>query len=74
MMVGRKRCGSKTVEPDFRVLECLNDAMSGPFVLSGVAVFQELLGDISLLLGSEKFDTRGVAVDEKIHGNRDDDS
>ena len=46
---------AKTVEPDFRVLECLNDAMPGkPFVLSGVAVFQELLGDIFLLLGSEK--------------------
>ena len=72
MMAGRKRCGSKTVEPVFLVFECLNDAMSGPFVLSGVAVFQ-LLGDISLLLGSEKSDTRGVAVDEKIHGNRDDD-
>ena len=65
---------AKTVEPDFRVLECSNDAMPGkPFVLSGVAVFQELLGDISLIPGSEKSDTRGVAVDEKIHGNRDDD-
>ena len=50
---------AKTVEPDFRDLECLNDAMPGPFVLSGVAVFQELLGDISLLLGSENLTPMG---------------
>jgi len=66
---------SETVEPDLWVLECLNDASPGKFLLSSsvATVFLESRYDVLPLLGCKELGGGGVVVDKEVCENGDDD-
>jgi hypothetical protein len=56
-----------SVEPDLRVLECLNHTVpSKLFVLNGVAIFFEPCDNMLPFLGSQESGGRGIVVDEEV--------
>lgn len=64
---------AKAVEPDLRVLECLNYTVpSELFFSGGIAVSLESRDNVFPLLLGEELGSRGVTVDEEIRGDGDD--
>lgn len=64
---------SKSIQPDFRVRECLPHRSPGePLVVSGVTVVLEPKLDEFPLLLREKFGSRGVVVYPEVRQRGDD--